>query len=1275
MDLTYFVLFAMMSSIIFASVNVNGLRDVSKQSSIISYIKRHKFEITFLQETHITDVNESNSFFRHFKGNHYHSFGTNTSRGVSILLSKNFTVNDNLTLNDDHGRILCLTVTHKLSKRDFTLINVYAPNISSDRIDFLANLKTKIPMKNNVIIGGDFNCYEDFQLDRSPPLTRKSSGYQGTVQLRDITNTFDLVDIWRNLYPNQIGHTHISPQYKVCTRIDKFFISKSFVNNVKDARIIPYPQSDHDTVTCKIFCNNSVKGPGLWHLNTSILNDDDYIEVIETFWHEWTNQKEQFDDIAVWWDVGKAKIKSLTKTYCSTKCEKEISEKKNIEKELNDLMSRQNQDDQNTINSILDAKSRLKEFEMKELEGIKIRSKIQWREEGETNSRFFCNLEQKNATTKTFDRVQTANGNIVTDINGIMKEQVNFYKKLYSCEQTDRYAQNFLLNNLTSKLDDDNQGTCETAITFTECEKAISQTNNNKSPGSDGIPNEFYKKFWYLLKNDFLHVVNFIFETGSLSDSQRKGVITLLYKKGPKELLSNWRPITLLNSDYKIISKVLANRLRSVLPQIIKEDQTCGIPGRTINSNLSLLRDIVDYCNDKDIPSAMICLDQLKAFDRVNWDFIYRTLSAMNFGPNFIKWVKILYTDITSCIKSNGFISESFKLQRGVRQGCPLSPLLYCIVSEVMAEAIRNEPKIKGIKLPDNSEIKISQYADDTTLFVSDTDSISSCLSVLRVYAAASGAKINIDKTKGLWLGTMKQNQPIFEDIEFTNTKINVLGIWIGNEDCTKDNWDPIITKLEKTLNLWSQRDLSYQGKVTVINILATSKLWYVSNVFPMPQWALVKINKAISNFLWSNKMPLINRQICHQNVESGGINLVDIKSKILTQRIIWTCKTLSEMDKVKHKNLAQFFFGKYRNTGLGLDVLKLDTKLAVPNYNNMPKFYIECLQAWKLMKPTTPNPRTKTDILKEPLFDNPKITNINRNGTKSTICIKSLVDKRIVSIKNICNGRHFATPENVAKFADPYDKKNRSRICTKYKILISCIPQEWINILRRDTNNSENAEHLFTFTNPNLNAHLTHTKATSKEVYQALIKNKQAPQCQKKWDEYFNDSLDWKLIWTTAKHKSVDKRLCDLNWKILHRAINTNSRLFRLNIIDKPDCDICKDVQEDLLHCIASCPHAFHLWLYVGEILSKFLGTTIVVDIKTIVLGFYELQNINYQIANFCLSAAKSAIWNSRNIYKFDGRTKNPKYLFKSNVIYRIKQQRTADYDAEPWSRLLTCL
>ena len=873
-----------------------------------------------------------------------------------------------------------------------------------------------------------------------------------------------------------------------------------------------------------------------------------------------------------------------------------------------------------------------------------------------------------------FNKVLTSDGHMATEINEIMSEQVKFYKKLYKKEITDPYAQNILLSNLTRKLDADSLNTCEATITLDECEKALSESGIGKSPGSDGIPYEFYKEFWNIFQFDFLEVIEHTFKSGLLSPTQRKGMITLLHKKGDKENLANWRPITLLNADYKLISKVLANRLKSVLPCIINEDQTCGIPGRTINSNLSLLRDIVTYSNSVNSSAALICLDQLKAFDRVDWNFIYRTLNAMNFGPNFINHVRTLYTDISSAIKCNGFVSEFFNLERGVRQGCPLSPLLYCIVAEVMAEAIRNEPKISGIKLPNNSYAKITQYADDTTLFVSDEDSIATCFSVMRVYEAASGAKMNNSKTKGLWLGSMRQNKTQPEGITWTNDKLNVLGIWIGNTDCTRDNWETVLKKFEATLNLWSQRDLSYQGKVTVINTLASSKLWYLSNVFPIPQWGLQKVNSAITKFLWNGKAPMVNKTVCQQTIERGGINLVDINSKLKSQRIVWTCNILKEANDAKSKILAKHFFGLYRNTKIGLDVLNLDLKLAFQNCESMPKFYRECLQAWKSLQPTRPNPTTKRDILNEPLFDNPKIKNVNNNGSTSTFFIKSLVDKGIVYIKNICNGHHFVTPDNVANYVEPVNN-NRRNLRYKYDLLISCIPQEWINILKENNCLTEQTETVYTFRHACLSDPLCHEKVTARIVYRALVVSREAPHTQTKWENLLLISPKWNLVWRRAKHKSLDKYMSDLNWRIIHQALKTNYWAQKAGILQSASCVMCKDVNESVVHVIASCPHALNLWSKVNLVLSKYLDIPFTVNLKTIILGMYEKDTPDINIVNFVLSSARYAIWLVRNAITFDQQRKNT-HVFKSLIISRINQQSTTNAGCnDEWQQLKMCL
>ena len=216
----------------------------------------------------------------------------------------------------------------------------------------------------------------------------------------------------------------------------------------------------------------------------------------------------------------------------------------------------------------------------------------------------------------------------------------------------------------------------------------------------------------------------------------------------------NWRPITLLNVDYKLASRVIAGRLLKVIHSVVDKDQTCGVPGRFVGENVALLRDVVEYASSSGTPIAILSLDQEKAFDRVDWSFMRSTLSAMGFGPSFIAWVDLFYFRVQSAVNVNGYLSSFFTLSRGVRQGCPLSPLLYVLVSEVLAASIRFNPRISGLALPGLPPLPpISQYADDTTLILTSDDAIRASFDVYSCFESASGSKLNRPKSKGLWLG------------------------------------------------------------------------------------------------------------------------------------------------------------------------------------------------------------------------------------------------------------------------------------------------------------------------------------------------------------------------------------------------------------------------------------------------------------------------------------------------------------------------------------------
>lgn len=152
----------------------------------------------------------------------------------------------------------------------------------------------------------------------------------------------------------------------------------------------------------------------------------------------------------------------------------------------------------------------------------------------------------------------------------------------------------------------------------------------------------------------------------------------------------------------------------------------------------------------ENLPDMAICIDFKKAFDLVNWDFLAKVLEIFNFEPHIRKWINVLYIDITSCVISSGCASEFFPLQRGVRQGCPLSGILFVLCAEILAHVVRNDKNIKGIQIY-NKEFKISQYADDTTAFVADALSAQNLFEVLRAFQETSGQEINTSKTKGMW--------------------------------------------------------------------------------------------------------------------------------------------------------------------------------------------------------------------------------------------------------------------------------------------------------------------------------------------------------------------------------------------------------------------------------------------------------------------------------------------------------------------------------------------
>jgi hypothetical protein len=368
--------------------------------------------------------------------------------------------------------------------------------------------------------------------------------------------------------------------------------------------------------------------------------------------------------------------------------------------------------------------------------------------------------------------------------------------------------------------------------------------------------------------------------------------------------------LTLLTTDYKILAKAIAMRLQKVLSGIINNDQSGCIQGRSTFDNIRSTLDIIEFTDNYNMPGLLAYIDYEKAFDTVKWDFMYDCLEAMNFGKFFIECVRTLYSNIHSAIINNGHLSEFFKPNRGIRQGCPLSANLFVIIVEILANAIRNNNRIEGIKIL-NKEFKISQFADDTCFYLKDQESLKTVLLVLDIFTKCAGLKMNRDKSEAIWIGSSSNFLHKPYELNWTNKTIKSLGIYIGldRKKMIQENFNLRLKKIESLLKTWGLRKMTIKGKIIIVNTLILPQLLYFCTVMYTPNWVIEQYNSLISQFIWNQKPPKVKNSTLINTIECGGLKLQELEAKIKSLKLKWISKMLQETDNVPWKTYLESYF------------------------------------------------------------------------------------------------------------------------------------------------------------------------------------------------------------------------------------------------------------------------------------------------------------------------------------------------------------------------------
>ena len=509
-------------------------------------------------------------------------------------------------------------------------------------------------------------------------------------------------------------------------------------------------------------------------------------------------------------------------------------------------------------------KSELEKLREKSMKGHLIRSRTQWLSQGEKPTKYFCSLEHHYYTEKTVKKVIKKDRTEVSDQKHILNELKSYYSNLFKSQ--DLQLENFDLNELlyayhVNKLDNLQSESIDGPLTYIEIHMALKQMKNNKTPGIDGFPAEFFKLFWKQLGMLILKALNNSFEKGTLSTSLRQGLIVCLPQKGKqRQFIKNWRPLSMLSVLYKIAAAAIANRIKPYLTKLISETQTGFVSGRHIGESTRLVYDIMDFTERHDISGQLMLIDFEKAFDSISWNFIYKTLKFFGFGNNLVRWVQLFNQDITARVLQCGFMSDAINIERGCRQGDPISPYLYILAGQVQSILISQCDEIKGINIK-GQEFKIIQYADDTTLFLDGScSSFDAALNILEIFGSISGLNVNKDKTKLVWIGTKKHCKDKLKKSGFQwgCTQFDLLGLTfsVNLSEMIDLNFKAKILEIKELIKIWNKRYLTPLGKITVIKTFLLAKLNHLFLTLPNPGKAFIgELNDLFHKFIWSNNI------------------------------------------------------------------------------------------------------------------------------------------------------------------------------------------------------------------------------------------------------------------------------------------------------------------------------------------------------------------------------------------------------------------------------------
>ena len=776
---------------------------------------------------------------------------------------------------------------------DQSFLNVYTPSGSANRRErqllFARDMFPRIlAMQADLlpVLAGDWNCLLNAE-DTTANFRDKFS-----KDLDNLVKAFKYRDSYRVLHPQTVEFTFYRASCSPA-RLDRVYLPPQLLTSLQS--VSHHPEvADHWSVHVELQLGVARLQPPprnprtYWKLNNTILQHESFLPQLRTLFRQLEEEQATFPDLADWWDeYAKPGCISFCKSFSAT-----LGRQRKSYKRFLYALLRQATASQNWI-LVTQTKEKLKTIIRFELDGLLVRSRQGQNSEEELASIYHQNKVKKTNVIKLKvpggggTQVETEDPQVIEDaltnffdslLNGRMDKDLNDTGQQFQPDYSD--LEDFL-SNLTA-LSPAAQAVLEKELSLEELQWIIKTCPYGSAPGLDGLTYEFYRAAWPVIGKSFHKVLQVQLARCRITESGRLGATKLIPKVEVVPEVKDLRPITLLQVDYRILSKCLASRLHGVIGEVVQPGQLATGGGNILTGVYEILASI-DYINKTNSEGYLFSGDLHKAFDRAMLAYLEVVTERMQFPEVFRDWLKMLHAGATTqLILASGF-SRRITVTFSFRQGDCIAGDLYCLVQEPLLRMLRKH--LAGLQVTNFSQ-KDVDYMDDVQFVSGNVKDLATFDRIMLKFEAQSGALLSRDrKTKVMGLGRWqgKEDWPAQVHWIETTAELGVLGLVICPKyrDTLQRSWEKVFRGFQRTIFSWRSRLLcTLQQRVTVVQTFALSKVWYVAQVLPLPSPVAKKIESLISSFIFQGRHERLKLAELQNPSNKGGLGLSCVTTK-----------------------------------------------------------------------------------------------------------------------------------------------------------------------------------------------------------------------------------------------------------------------------------------------------------------------------------------------------------------------------------------------------------